>query len=354
LIEQAGVRLVRLRALRRALRPLGDAAALWRLIRLAWTVRPHIIHTHTAKAGALGRVAGICYNALGPGRRPGARAVLIHTFHGHVLEGYFSPAMTRLFVTIERWLARRTDCLIAVSQAVRDELLQLGIGQAGQWHVIPLGLDLAALSQLPLPNGGGDVRAGLIGRLVPVKNPALFLQALRGVARARPARPVQGLVVGDGPLRERLEQEARQLGVDGLVQFTGWRRDLREVYAGIDIACLTSWNEGTPVALIEAMAAGRPVVATAVGGVRDLLEDESGQGGPIAAGEIRLTPRGMLVAPGDADALASAVQRMASDEELRHRLGQAGRAFVTQRFDHSRLVRDITTLYERVEAGRGQ
>lgn len=352
LVEHAGVRLVRLGTLRRPLRPLGDAAALWQLIRLVWTVRPHIIHTHTAKAGALGRAAGLLYNALGPGRRPGARAVLMHTFHGHVLEGYFSPAMTRLFVRIERWLARRTDCLIAVSRSVRDELLQLGIGRPERWQVIPLGLDLAALSQLPLSDGAPVMRAGLIGRLAPVKNPALFLQALRRAAQDTSGRRIQGLVVGDGPLRGRLEREARQLGLDGLVQFTGWRRDLREVYAGIDIACLTSWNEGTPVALIEAMAAGRPVVATAVGGVRDLLEDEPGQGGPIAAGEIRLTPRGMLVAPGDADALASAVQRMASDEDLRRRLGQAGRAFVTQRFDYNRLVGDMMALYDRVEAGR--
>ncbi len=341
-----GARIIRIGTLRRAVRPWADLAALWQVLRVLWRERPQIIHTHMAKAGALGRLAGWAYNRCGPGRTPGARAVVIHTFHGHVLDGYFSPWLARYFLAVERWLSRRTDALVAVSPAIRDALLAKGIGRAEQWRVIPLGLDLSALAQLALPNGSSPVQCGLTGRLVPIKNPALFLEALARVVRDQPTQCIGGLVVGDGPLRPALEDQARRLGLAEAVRFTGWRHDLPAVYAGVDVACLTSWNEGTPVALIEAMAAGRPVVATAVGGVRDLLEGEDCAPEPIAPGAFRRTARGLLVTPGDVVGFAAALHTVAADVALRRALGQAGRAFVLERFTQERLVRDITALYE--------
>ena len=344
---------IRVKTLTRSIRPWADAVSLVRVIRIVWKERPHLIHTHMAKAGTLGRIAGMVYNRIGPGRKPGARAALIHTFHGHVLEGYFAPWASRVFLAIERWLARRTDCLIAVSRSVRDALLQKGVGREAQWRVIPLGLDLSTLAQLPVPNGSSPVRVGMVGRLVPIKNPGLFLEALHRLVRQAPEPSVVGVIVGDGPLREGLEREAARLGLDGMVRFAGWQHDRRSMYEGVDVACLTSWNEGTPVALIEAMAASRAVVATDVGGVCDLLGPGVDAPGPILPGAFRLTGLGILVRPGDADGLASALRTVVTDATLRGELGRAARAYALQQFSHERLLRDMTALYESIQTGRG-
>ena len=350
-IRGEGIRLIRLKSLRRSIRPLADLLTLARLLVILWQERPHIIHTHMAKAGALGRLAGLLYNTVGPGRRTGKRAFLVHTFHGHVLEGYFSPSLTRVFVAVERWLASRTDCLIAVSPSIQRELLRMGLGRVDQWRVVPLGLDLSGLSQLPLPNGSSVVRVGMVGRLVPIKNPALFLNALHRTVRAdASASPVWGVVVGDGPMRSALEREAIELGLGNRVRFTGWQRDLLSIYGQLEAACLTSWNEGTPVALIEAMAAGRAVIATRVGGVQDLLEDHPDAAEMIPTGQFHIGDRGVLVRAGDVEGLAKAITAVAEDRALRDRLGQAARTYVLERFAHERLVQDMAELYDRVGA----
>ena len=337
-------RVVRLPTLRRPIRPWMDALTLVHLLLLLWRERPQILHTHMAKAGALGRFAGHIYNTVGPGRQHGSRLTIVHTFHGHVLDGYFSAWQSSLFVRIERWLARHTDCLIAVSPAIREVLLEKGIGRPEQWRVIRLGLDLADLARLPLPESGTPVRLGMVGRLVPIKNPGLFLEAVRQAVERRNG-PLRGVIIGDGSLRKHLEDEVRRLGLEEVVRFTGWQQDLRTVYGGLDAVCLTSWNEGTPVALIEAMAAGRAVVATDVGGVRDLLDDGGAQPPSIAKGGFRVTARGVLVQPGDAAGLAAALQAVAADGNLRRRLGAAARTFVVQRFSAERLCRDMKALY---------
>lgn len=348
LVEGHRIHLVRLRWLRRPLRPWADLVALVCVMRIVWREHPRILHTHMAKAGALGRLAGILYNRLGPGRWPGNRARLIHTFHGHVLEAYFSPTLSRLFTAIERWLARRTDCLIAVSHGIRDELLAKGIGRPAQWRVIPLGLDLSAFTQLPSPREAPAIRVGMVGRLVPIKNPVLFLQALHQLAGQNGRAGFSGLIVGDGPLRSRVQEEVDRLGLGRLVRMTGWRRNVSSIYAELDAVCLTSWNEGTPVSLIEAMAAGRPVIATEVGGVPDLLGDASGARETIAAGAFRVAERGILIRPGDPDGLAAALQRLRHDPELRRTLGEAGRRHASRVFDHRRLIDEMSLLYEQV------
>lgn len=341
-----GSHMVQLAALGRSIRPWADVVALAQLLRLLWREHPRIIHTHMAKAGALGRLGGLLYNAVGPGRSRGARAYLVHTFHGHVLSEYFPAWLSRIFLWIEQWLARRTDCLIAVSQAIRDDLLAKHVGHLAQWRVIPLGLDLSDLSTLPPPERGSAFRIGLVGRLVPIKNPELFLVAVGRVRERLPQAGVRGLVVGDGPLRRQLEAKAKAMGLDGHVEFTGWRRDLRACYEGLDAVCLTSWNEGTPLALIEAMAAGRPILATDVGGVRDVLGETGHRPSALSPGAFQVTERGVLVPPGDAKALAEAMGAVSQDAALRHQLGQAARAYVVQHFSQERLLRDITALYE--------
>lgn len=347
LLAGQAVRVVRVASLRRPIRPLADGIAFGRVMRLLWREQPDVIHTHMAKAGALGRLAGILYRCINLGRQRGARTILIHTFHGHVLEGYFRPWVSRVLVAIERWLATRTDCLIAVSPTIQRELLELGIGRPAQWRVIPLGLDLSAFARLPLPNGASPVRVGMVGRLVPIKNPQLFVQALRRATSGGMGVSISGVIVGDGPLRSVVEREVEQLGLNRVVQMMGWQRDICQIYKTLGAACLTSWNEGTPVALIEAMAAGRPVVATDVGGVRDLL-DGSQYHAPAAVepGTFQITERGILVRPGDVKGLAAALATLVRDVDLRTRLGQAGRAYVMERFGSERLLNDIVALYE--------
>jgi glycosyltransferase involved in cell wall biosynthesis len=338
----------------RPIRPWKDAVSLVRLLRIVWKEHPRIIHTHMAKAGALGRLAGLLYNRIGPGRRPGWRAVLVHTFHGHVLDGYFSPQLSRFFAMIERRLARRTDCLIAVSRTIRDELLAKGIGAPVQWHVIPLGLDLTRFAQVPLRDGAAPLRVGLVARLVPIKNPVLFLHALHQLSARGTVPAMRAVVVGDGPLRSALERHVQQLGLNCIVQFMGWQRDLRAVYRELDVVCLTSDNEGTPLALIEAMAAGRPVIGTAVGGVCDLLQ-EAGQGPiDIAPGRFLITSRGLLVRPGDAEAFAAALGHLARDASLRRRLGEAAQAYAASRFSYLRLLNDMSNFYHALHELRSQ
>jgi len=348
LAQRAGIVRQLIPELRRSIHPVRDAVALVKLARILWRERPRIIHTHMAKAGLLGRVAAWLYNRVGPGRR-GTRIILVHTFHGHVLDGYFAPGITSVFVIIERWLARRTDRLIAVSPAIRKQLLEKGIGRPAQWRVIPLGLDLSALEGIPPAAQGAAIAIGVVGRLVPIKNPALFLEAMARMAKTQSR--LRGVLIGDGPLRAPLQRQAAQLGLSQTVQFTGWQDDLRTAYAGLDIACLTSWNEGTPVALIEAMAAGRPIVATDVGGVRDLLDSDGRFAARIAPGTCQVTGQGVLINPGDVQGLIKALTLLADDAALRQRLGEAARRHVTQRYSQARLVRDLAALYEELCAG---
>lgn len=340
-------RIVRLKSLRRSIRPPADLLSLVRLVKILKEEHPHILHTHMAKAGTVGRLAGIITNwRLGPKAGSRKKIILIHTFHGHVLKGYFPRWLSRLFLLVERWLAHRTDCLIAVSPTIRDELVKKGIGQESQWRVIPLGLELEGLSQLELPNGASPVRIGLIGRLVPIKNPSLFLRAVEQLVRQAP--PIRALVMGDGPLYDKLREESRARGLTGMVQFTGWRDDPRSCYGELDVVCLTSFNEGTPATLIQAMAAARAVVATDVGGVRDLLGESTDGEMEIPPGGYRLLRYGILVNAGDLEGLVAALRRLIQDTPLRNSLGVAGRLQALKRFGAERLLQEISALYEQL------
>lgn len=325
LARARGVDLAIVPELGRAIRPGNDLRALARIYRLIRLERPSIVHTHTAKAGALGRLAALL------ARVP----VVVHTYHGHVLSGYFSPAVSLLFRGIEKFLAPSTNVLLTVSESVKDDLVRLGVASADRVRVLPLGLDLNALSG-PLPRGvlreeagwTNETRlVGIVGRLVPIKDVDNFLDAAALVAAAE--SDVRFAVVGDGEERMRLETRARQLLGDR-IHFFGWRKDTPSVLGDLDLVVNTSINEGTPVALIEALAAGKSVIATAVGGTPDVLAN-GGFGGLVAPRSPQETARAILEA---LRAPESAARRAAE-----------GRTSVLARYTVDRLLQDMAVLY---------
>ncbi len=314
------------------LEPRQDIRALVSLACAMRRFRPHIVHTHTAKAGTLGRIAARA--ALGP------RPIVVHTYHGHVLSGYFGPVKTRAFRAIERVLASMSDQLIGVSRATVDDLVAMRIAPRSRFTVIPVGLDLDDFLDVE-PSAGDafrrevgatedDLLALFVGRLAPIKRLDVLLE---GVAIARrEGAPLRLAVVGDGELRAELEAKARALHLDAAVTFCGFRTDLTSTVAAADVAVLSSDNEGTPVALIEAAAAARPAVSTRVGGVADIVRADTG----------------ILVAAGDSQELARALVRIWQNPAARSRMGDAGRAHVRDAFSAQRLVRDIDDLYMRL------
>ena len=305
-----------------------DARALAMLAAEMRRFRPHIVHTHTAKAGTLGRAAAIL--ARVPGR--------VHTFHGHLLHGYFTPRTARLVAASESMLARHTDRLVTVGAQVRDDLLGAGIGKPGQYTVVPPGARLgslpgnrAARRELGLPQAGPVV--AYVGRLTRVKRPDRLIAVARDVIGAVPDATV--VVCGDGDLAGEVSRA--QAGLDPSLRLLGWRADVETVYAAADLILLTSDNEGMPVSLIEAGLAGLPVVATAVGSVAEVVED--GRTG--------------LLAPCDAGLLARCVVRLLRDDGLRHRLGASAAARCRERFGPERLVLDVQRLYEGLAVQHG-
>lgn len=330
----------------REIAPASDINALFRVLALIREFRPQIIHTHMAKAGGIGRLAARLHNRQAP---PNARVKIVHTYHGHVLDGYFSPAVTSVFLGIERRLARVTDRIIAISPSIRDELLhEQRIGTPDQYLVVPLGFELTKLAAID-DAARQSARASLgvaptahvvstVGRLTPIKQHRLFLETARLVSAADPDAIF--VVAGDGELRADLEQRARSLGLADRVRFLGWRRDLEVVYGATDVFLLTSRNEGTPVALIESLAAGVPGVSTDVGGVRDVFQASPGSEEPLG-----------LVAPyDDAPGLARAVETLLGDQARRRAMGERGRTAMLSRYGIERLVDDVESLYRKLLA----
>jgi glycosyltransferase involved in cell wall biosynthesis len=328
--------------LKRQLAPTDDARACWSIYRALCAFRPDVVHTHMAKAGALGRLAAIAYNRTAGRHRP---ARIVHTYHGHVLEGYFGAAATAAFIGIERRLAIATDRLVAVSARIRDELRdRYRIGRVEQYRVVPLGFELdrfcavnddaraRARAVLDVPPGAHVVTT--VGRLTPIKEHRVFLEAAQRVAQ-RDSSAIF-LIAGDGELRAALEARAKAIGIADRVRFLGWRRDLDVLYAATDVFLLTSRNEGTPVTLIESLAAGCAAVSTDVGGVRDVLPND----------EIGLRARA-----GDAEQLADGVAELLRDPVRRRAMGAAARQLTAARFGLDRLLTDIVELYHDLPTG---
>ncbi len=336
--EGLSVPVTTLPGLHREIAPVRDLRATFRLARMMRELRPHILHTHTAKAGAIGRVATL----LARGARP---PIVVHTFHGHVLRGYFGPVRTRVFRWLERQLARTADSLIAVSPEVRDDLVALGVAPASKFSVIRLGIELdervaddgAARTKMRRALGIRDGRfaVGWVGRMTAVKRTD---DVLRTFKQLRDLGVDACLcMVGDGPDRPQVEQLASELGIMRDCLFPGYQEEVGPFFAAFDVFVLPSGNEGTPVTAIEALASGCPVVATRVGGVPDVVRD----------GED-----GFLVEPGAVEEVADRLARLARDPDLRARMGAAGRARVVPRYGVERLIDDVDRLYRELLAAK--
>lgn len=328
--------------LKRELNIFNDIVSLAKIYRIINTEKPDIIHTHTAKAGTLGRLAGAIFNFL----NPRLKIKLIHTFHGHIFEGYFGKIKTKLFILIERFLARFTCRIITVSESVKRELVCLGICGEDKIEVIPLGFELDRFIGI-LSKNTPTVNIGIIGRLAPIKNHNLFLEAAAILAKENQETELRFKIVGGGELKPKLEQRARELNIGSQVDFLGWQVDLAGIYLDLDIVALTSINEGTPVSLIEAMASARAIVATDAGGVRDLLGEEMGAYEGINP-DFRVCERGIIVKPNNPRAFSSALAFVLKDSSLREEMGLSGRKFAKGKFSKERLIKDTQALYARL------
>jgi glycosyltransferase involved in cell wall biosynthesis len=316
----------RMPRLGRSVRPADDARAIASLVTEMRRFRPHIVHTHMAKAGTLGRTAAVL------ARVP----VRVHTYHGHLLYGYFSPGKTRLVVAAERLSARLCDRLVAVGTRVRDELVAAGVGRDGQYVVVPPGTTLGPLpdrasARMALGVPGEEPVVAFVGRLTRIKRPDRLVSVARELCRRVPG--VRFVICGSGDATAEVEAAAGELPL----RMVGWRSDVETVYAAADLVLLTSDNEGMPVSLIEAGMAGVPVVATRVGSVGEVVEDGvTGLLGPCDAGE-----------------LADRAARLLLDESLRREMGVRARARTAERFGPDRLVSDVTGIYTSIAEERG-
>ena len=336
-----------------------DVISLWKIYRHLKREQPGIVHTHTAKAGTVGRVAGFFYRWLTWKTLIGKpRAVkFVHTFHGHVFHSYYGGAKTKIFLLIEKALAKfATDKIIVISRQQFEEIHErFGVGKREQFEIVPLGIDLEVfadwrakrnLLRAEVGAGGDDDQTlliGLVGRLTEVKNHSLFLQVAKRFGQIPNAPKVKFVIIGDGHLREKLEAEADELGVRETLVFLGNRNDADVFYAGLDVVALTSLNEGTPLSLIEAMANEKPVISTAVGGVIDLLGDvrERKQ-------TFQICERGIAAASGDAEGFSDGLLYLANNAKMREMLGKTGKAFVETQYGKARLIEDIKNLYSKL------
>ncbi len=330
--DRLGVEVTTLHSLHREIAPTRDLVATMRLAQIMREQRPQILHTHTAKAGAIGRLAILL---AGKAARP---PIVVHTFHGHVLRGYFGPLRGWVFRRLERLLARWTDVLIAVSPEVRDDLVALGVARPEKFAVIRLGIELEervhgsdderAATRRVLGVPDGRFLVGWIGRMTGVKRTDDVLRAFR-LLRDRGV-DASLCMVGDGPDFERVLALAGELGIMRDCLFPGYQEEIGRFFGAFDVFVLPSGNEGTPVTAIEALASGCPVVATRVGGVPDVVRD----------GED-----GYLVDVGAVEDLADRLARLAGDAGLRRRMGESGRARVVPRYGVGRLIDDVDRLY---------
>jgi len=327
LAKEKGIEPIMIEELGRELHPLKDLTTLWKLYQLIRKEKPDIVHTHTAKAGTLGRLAA---------KLAGVKQIY-HTFHGHIFQGYFGKLKTKFFLWVERILGLFTTKIIAISELQKKELCSLKIAPESKFTVIPLGFELQKFTGLKRTGAfrkelgvTDEVKLiGIIGRLVPIKDHHLALKVFQEVVQ-KYHHPVKLVIIGKGELEQELKAKVAEQGLERSVIFTEWQHDLPKIYPDLDIVLLTSLNEGTPVALIEAMACGVPVVATAVGGVGDLIKD----------GET-----GFLEDKDDLTKFAYDVVHLLEDPVLGQRLAHAGQQFVFNTFNIERLVSDLKNLY---------
>lgn len=340
LIMNLGLDPVVVPEMKRDISPLNDGYAYQKIKKLIEKFRPDIVHTHAAKSGVIGRLAADACKV----------PVILHTFHGHVFHSYFSKFKTNTFIQIERYLARRSTGIIAISDTQKHELANVyNICEEEKIKKIPLGLDLDKFQVNPevkraefrqqFKLNADDIVIGIIGRVVPVKNHSMFVAAAKKVVD-KTDKPVKFVIVGDGDMRPQMEEEFYAAGIDytyfpeeprqATAVCTSWQTDIDYVLSGMDIVALTSHNEGTPLSLIEAQAASKPVVSTNVGGVSDVVTDNQ---------------TGYVTDPDDAEAFAEALLKLIENPEKRAYFGQMGTDFAQTNYSYRRLVKDMSEYY---------
>jgi len=338
ILNQLDLNPVILNEMRRKVNPYQDRMAYQKIKQLIKEFKPDIVHTHASKPGALGRFAA---SQLGV-------PVIIHTFHGHSFHSYFNAVTTRFYREVERYLASKSSCIIALSERQKIELVaKHRICTEDKVRIVPLGFDLGrfqdnvALKRKIFRNeynlSEDEIAIGIIGRLVPIKNHELFLRALK-ILRYRSKKNIRAFIVGDGEEKAHLIQLCKEFDLDftekkgerATVTFTSWIKDIDYVNAGIDIVTLTSKNEGTPVSLIEAQAANKPIVSTNVGGIENI---------------VRTGLTALLSETNNHVTLANNLLRLVEDDDLRNEFGAAGWSYVHEKFHYQRLAQDTAQLY---------
>jgi len=340
IVRNLGIVPITIPEMHRSINPLKDIVALRKICEFIEDYKPDIVHTHASKAGALGRRAA--YKMKVP--------VIIHTFHGHVFDAYFSGVKSHLYQHIERALARKSTKIIALSPIQRDDLVhKYRICSEDKVRVIPLGFDLDRFREnkeekrMRFRNDylldEDEIAIGIVGRIVPIKNHSLFLEGIKHVVDKSEKR-IRAFIVGDGEEKINMMKKCRELGLSTVdftiekrkaeVTFTSWIKDVDVVNAGMDIITLTSLNEGTPVSLIEAQASGKPIITTNVGGIENI----------VMPGHTALLSDNKV--PGD---YQKKLLSLVEDEQMRNEFSMAGWEFVYQKFSYNRLVTDMKNLY---------
>ena len=338
LAEQMGIKPILIPDMGRSINPLSDYKAYKKLQKIIRDFKPDIVHTHAAKPGAVGRLAASSLNI----------PAIVHTYHGHVFHSYFGKLKTRLIINTERFLAKKSHALIAISDKQKSELAEdFHIADGTKFKVIPLGFELKKFSEdqdekrrkfrREFSLGDNEIAIGIIGRLVPIKNHDLFLEGINYLL-SKASKKIKAFIIGDGETRQALEDRARQLNIrfsddhdpNASLIFTSWRNDIDVINAGLDIIALTSLNEGTPVSLIEAQASNKPIVSTRVGGISDIvLENETA----------------LLSETNDIASFQKNLLRLVENEELRNSFNQKGADHVRKKFSVERLASDMSNLY---------
>ena len=324
---EGGVIVIALPSLVRRISPVQDLKALFSLWRLLIREKPSMVHTHTSKAGILGRFAA----------KLAGVPIIIHRPHGHVFFGHFGPLVSKCFLLTERLMALITNRMVALTQAERDDHIALSVFSPEKIVMIHSGVDIdqymnvevnIAEKKRALGLNSKGLVVGTVGWLLPIKGPLHLLKAMSNVWESHPETSL--VFVGKGDLEKGLKEEARRMGVSDKVVFLGWRDDIPEIMQVLDVFVLPSLNEGMGRVLVEAMAAGKPVVASRVGGILDLVKE--GQ-------------NGFLAEPGDEKDLAIAIKKLLEDKKMRDEMGKRGRE-MAQDFSVKKMIEKIDVLYE--------
>jgi len=345
LADTYGIKPIIISNLQRDIGILNDVKTFLRFLRILNREKPDIVHTHTAKAGTIGRIATFIHNLV-----YFDRIRVVHTFHGHVFHGYFSKIMSTMVILTERILSKITDIIIATSESQKKELVyNYRIAQASKVREVKLGVDLepfllSTQEKTPIAKKitCPELKIGIIGRLVPIKNHKMFLDSAKIFLEQNPSIKASFLIIGDGELKQELIDYCHRLGLSDHVQFCGWKKEFPEIYTNLDIVALTSNNEGTAIALIEAMACSVPVIATNVGGVRDLLGNSQLE---FISDGFKIFKRGILCRDNDAKGFAKGMEYLVKNKQLSKDIANVAQSFVVENYSKDRLIRDMESLY---------